>query len=153
MKLKTRLATAGDLDAVTVLFGAYLEFYECPAEAEDIRRYLEARTARGESVVHVAEVEGGDGPIGFTQCYPNWSSLDLAPMWVLEDLYVAVEARRNGAAVALLEATVQAARDAGACRVALETQHTNAPAIALYERTGFNREAEFATYEVVLGSE
>jgi ribosomal protein S18 acetylase RimI-like enzyme len=148
----TRRAGAADVDAVAPLFCAYLDFYECPAEIEDVRRYLAARIDGGDSVIHLAESEAATAPLGFTQCYPNWSSLDLAPMWVLEDLYVAVDARRGGVAVGLLEATVAAAREAGACRVALETQHSNAPAIALYERTGFTREAEFATYEVVFES-
>ena len=152
MTVMTRPATAADLEPLTALFGGYLDFYECPADAGDIRRYLAARLDRGESVVHVAELEGGDAPVGFTQCYPSWSSLDLAPMWVLEDLFVAVDARRSGVARALLDTTVQAAREAGACRIALETQHTNAAAIALYGKTGFTRDEEFATYDITLES-
>ena len=94
--------------------------------------------------------EQGPDLVGFTQCYPTWSSLDLEALWVLEDLFVAPSARRAGVATALLEVTSAAASVASACRLVLETQHGNAGAIELYESFGFVRDEEFATYELDL---
>lgn len=132
-----------------MLFGDYLAFYGRSWSESEAGAYLADRMDRGESIVQVAEA--GSGLVGFTQCYPTWSSLDLAPMWMLEDLFVAESARRAGVARALMDGAIAAASAAGACRVALETQHHNSPAIALYTSLGFTRDTEFALYALELG--
>jgi ribosomal protein S18 acetylase RimI-like enzyme len=59
----------------------------------------------------------------------------------LQELYVAPERRRQGIGRALLEATMAAAREAGAAGIDLNTGATDTEARALYESAGFtNRE-------------
>ena len=59
----------------------------------------------------------------------------------LEELYVAPLRRGEGLGRALMEAAVQAAREAGAIRMDLGTGETDTAARALYESCGFtNRE-------------
>jgi ribosomal protein S18 acetylase RimI-like enzyme len=149
MTARVRPAAEGDLDDLVRLFRAYLDFYERPHPADRARGYLAERLEGGDSVVLVAE--GQAGLVGFAQCYPTWSSLELSALWVLEDLFVTPSARRSGVGAALLETVVTAAEVASACEVVLETQHANAAAIALYERFGFTRSDEFATYVFDLG--
>ena len=61
----------------------------------------------------------------------------------LEELYVAPQRRGEGIGRALLEATMDAAREAGAVRIDLGTSVDDTAAIALYESCGFtNRERE-----------
>jgi ribosomal protein S18 acetylase RimI-like enzyme len=56
----------------------------------------------------------------------------------LEDIYVQAAARRHGLGRALLAAGLARARERGARRIELDTNETNAPALALYESLGFS---------------
>lgn len=59
----------------------------------------------------------------------------------LEELYVVPELRGRGIGRRLLEATMDAAREAGAAHIELNTGESDAEARALYESSGFtNRE-------------
>ena len=133
-----RRATEVDVDLVAPLFDAYRQFY---GQAPDLRRacdWLRDRMQRSECVVLVAERQGI--AIGFTQLYPMFSSVRTARTWVLNDLFVVEQARRSGAARALLDAAAAFARDGGAAGIALETAHDNAPARALYTSSGWHEE-------------
>jgi len=134
-----RRATQADIDAVAPLFDAYRQFYRQPPDRQRARDWLRDRLQRNESVVLLAERDGA--AIGFTQLYPMFSSVRTARTWILNDLYVAADARRSGAARALLDAAVQFARDDGAAGIALETAHDNAPARALYVAAGWHEES------------
>ncbi|OPA73748.1 hypothetical protein BVG16_27050 [Paenibacillus selenitireducens] len=60
---------------------------------------------------------------------------------MLWNLHIAENYRRSGMGSKLLKKVIGVARDAGFRAVTLETQNTNAPAIALYKRCGFDIEA------------
>jgi len=139
-----RPAGPADLDAVVDLFSQYLEFYGRVASPEDVRAFVRARSEAGESVVLVAEVDGA--VVGLAQCYPTWSSLSLAPSWILNDLFVAPAGRGQGVGRALVRAVRAAAADAGAAYVELSTARTNTTAQALYESESFVRDDEFLVY-------
>lgn len=137
MNVIIRRAGAEDLDALAVLFDAYRQFYGQVSDVQGAHAFLEARLANGESVVFIAD--GANGAAGFTQLYPLFTSVGMRRLWLLNDLYVAPEARRTGTARALMgEARTHAART-GAAGILLETQLTNAPARALYEALGYRR--------------
>lgn len=136
MSTTIRRATPADLDALVPLFDAYRGFYGQCSDPDAARDYLAARLQRGESVVFLATGDDGEG-VGFTQLYPMFSSVRLARVWVLNDLFVAAAARRNGAARALLDAAAAFARDDGALRLELETTPDNAGAQALYRAAGW----------------
>ena len=112
--------------------------------------FLAERVGRGESVIF-AVAEGGRR-LGFTQLYPSFSSVSMRPIWVLNDLFVAADARRRGFGTLLLgrPATTPCA---GAARLALSTAVTNADAQALYERDGWRRDTGYFHYEFELPRE
>lgn len=56
---------------------------------------------------------------------------------LLEDLYVAEDARGQGLGRALVDGALARARERGARRMELDTHETNAAARALYESVGF----------------
>ncbi|HEX5436120.1 MAG TPA: GNAT family N-acetyltransferase [Gemmatimonadaceae bacterium] len=150
-------ARPADVDRVAPLFDAYRQFYGAAPDLGAARAFLSERLARGESVVLIAAVEPphGEGEIvaaGFTQLYPSFSSLALAPTVVLNDLFVAPERRGMGVARRLIEAVVAHARSTGAVRIELATQHTNSRALRLYERLGFVRDTEFVHLSVAVTS-
>ncbi|SDY40597.1 GNAT family N-acetyltransferase [Herbiconiux ginsengi] len=153
--MPVRRATLDDLDAVAPLFDAYREFYGLPGDSGTsaaARAYLGDRMSRGESIVLVASADpGAAAPFdGFTQLYPSFCSLELAPIFVLYDLFVHPDARGRGVATALLDAARQLGLDAGAARLELSTAHTNTSAQRLYESLGWMRDEEYLHYELPL---
>lgn len=143
-----RTATVDDVEEVARLFAGYLDFYEHPREPDEVTGYLSARIGNGDSVVLLAEVDGA--AVGFAQCYPTWASLELAPAWVLYDLFVDPAARGRGVGRVLLRAVAERARAAGATTAVLETAHTNTGAQALYESEGWVRDTTYRTYALEL---
>jgi GNAT superfamily N-acetyltransferase len=135
MTLSVRRATLDELDTVARLFDLYRVFYGKPSDPALAREFIEARMTGEESVILLADVDGDT--IGFTQLYPAFSSVSATRTWVLNDLLVVPEARRNGAARALLVAAADFARADGALRLELETDHDNATAQALYRTMGW----------------
>jgi ribosomal protein S18 acetylase RimI-like enzyme len=83
----------------------------------------------------------GEGPDGLAQLRILSSIWSSAPSCYLEELYVVPPLRGGGRGRALLEAAMDAAREAGADRIDLNTAETDTAARALYESAGFtNRE-------------
>jgi len=61
--------------------------------------------------------------------------------WVLDGIVVAREYRRRGIGRRLVRGVLDLARTLGAASVIVHPSRRNLPAIALYEQTGFRREA------------
>lgn len=144
------LATLNDLDDLAPLFDAYRQFYGFPPDPTTARTFLEARLARGESVILLAR-DADRRATGFVQLYPTFSSLTPGPSFILNDLFVVPGARRSGIATALLRAAETHARASGAVNMTLSTAVTNHTAQRLYERLGWIRDTTFLTYERMLG--
>lgn len=149
-KVKARAAEPRDLESVAVLFDAYRQFYEKPADLALARRYIIERYQRKESVIIVAENAGGD-IVGFTQLYPAFCSVLADRTFVLYDLFVAPAARGTGAGRALMEAAETHARRSGAARLELQTAKTNVIGQTLYESCGWQRDNDFYVYSKGLG--
>ncbi len=143
-----RQATVEDLDILVPLFEAYRQFYRRAAEPERSRRFLRDRLNREQSVVFLAFANGE--AVGFTQLYPSFSSAALAPIFILNDLFVAEEHRRCGAGASLLKAAAEHGRSAGAIRLVLSTELSNSTAQSLYERSGWKRDTVFCVYQLML---
>jgi GNAT superfamily N-acetyltransferase len=79
----------------------------------------------------------GDPPTGFALLRLRPSLWAKAEDAYLEELYVIPERRRQGIGRALLEASIDAAREAGANHFELTTGETDKEARALYESRGF----------------
>jgi ribosomal protein S18 acetylase RimI-like enzyme len=150
MSLQISQASIEDLDTITVLFDGYRQFYGQPADLSRARDFLAERLSRNESMVLFAH-DGKPGVgLGFTQLYPLFSSVRTARTWLLNDLFVAADARRRGVATALLEAAANRARELGAASLSLSTALDNAPAQALYESLGWQRDRQFCEYSLTL---
>lgn len=140
-----RRATPDDLDALVPLFDGYRSFYGRPTDPAAARGFLAARLACGESVVFIAFA--GGKAVGFAQLYPSFSSVSVARLHVLNDLFVSASGRRRAVGKRLLAAAVEFARADGAVRIALSTARANLAAQALYESTGWQRDEDFIVYE------
>jgi len=140
-----RRAQPADLDAAARLFSGYLRFYGRQTSEADARAFISERLAKQDSVFLLAELADGEA-IGFTQLYPAFASLSLAPSWILNDLYVDPSARGHGAGEALMQAARELARGNGAAELMLQTARDNATAQRLYEKLGWQRDDEFLVY-------
>lgn len=92
----------------------------------------------------------GSTAIGFTQLYPSFSSAALARIFILNDLFVSPAVRRRGVGADLLDAAAKYARGERAVRMVLSTEVTNVTAQSLYEKSGWKREANFLSYQLLL---
>ena len=142
-ELRIERAGLQHLDELAPLFTAYRRFYGRDADPRE-RPFLRERLARNESVVFLARRAAA--AVGFTQLYPCFASVSLGRMFILYDLFVASEARRCGAARALLRAAVDYAAAQDAVEVLLQTAVTNVAAQRLYEREGWVRDNDFYVY-------
>lgn len=137
--LRIRAATPDDLDEAARLFDAYRQFYGRPTDRAAGRAFLAERMAQRESMLLLAW--RATRAIGFAQLYPMFSSVRMAPVFVLNDLYVDAGARRGGVGRFLLDAAAAAARAAGGHRIVLETAVENLAARALYRNAGWDEES------------
>jgi GNAT superfamily N-acetyltransferase len=143
-----RQTVLADLDVVAGLFDGYRQFYDQVSDLVGARNFLRARVEHGQSVILLAESRGQ--AVGFTQLYPSFSSVSMARVYVLNDLYVAPSARRMGVGERLLKAASDHAVQMGAVRLSLNTDVKNVPAQALYESMGWARDQKFYAYHLAL---
>jgi ribosomal protein S18 acetylase RimI-like enzyme len=143
--MPVKAVVASDLDELAGLFAGYLEFYQVPRPVEVIREFLAARLQKGDSTLLLARDASGTAQ-GFVQLYPFLSSLALAPAFLLSDLYVSPNARRQGVGELLMNAARAHAEATGACGLQLETAKTNVAGQALYESLGYVKDEVYLTY-------
>lgn len=144
-------ADLSHLDGLTTLFDGYRQFYRKPSDPDAARAFLKERMELDESVIFVASLPESGGLVGFTQLYPFFSSVRMRRLWILNDLFVAEDARQRGVARALMEAARAFASSTGAASLELATEITNTSAQALYEDLGYARDDEFYHYALTLG--
>lgn len=139
MTISISRAGPADLDALSVLFDAYRQFYGQTSDVERGRKWLRERLRFGESMVLLARRDAT--LVGFVQLYPLFSSVRTAKLWILNDLFVEAGARRHGVARQLLQAAADFAKSDGAAGIALETATDNTAARALYRAAGWQEDA------------
>jgi ribosomal protein S18 acetylase RimI-like enzyme len=144
-----RQATIHDIDAIAPLFDAYRQFYGRTADLPLAKRFLSERLTSGESVVLLASSSEG-AALGYVQLFPSFSSVRAVRTYILNDLFVASNARGQGVGRALMLESTHVARALGAARLKLSTAITNLPAQGLYEAMGWIRDEEYFEYNLAL---
>ena len=113
------------------------EYEEQTPGVEDLAAHYRELLEAGELTALLA----GEGPDGFCLFRFHRSHYTGKPDAYIEELYVVPARRGAGIGRTLLEATMDAAREAGATHIELTTGETDTEARALYESSGFtNRE-------------
>jgi ribosomal protein S18 acetylase RimI-like enzyme len=143
-----RRAAPADLELLLPLVSAYRRFYGQASDEARERRFIGKHLRDGSSTLFIAI--DGERAIGFVQIYESWSTVQLAPMLVLEDLFVEEASRGKHVATSLIDAALRFAREAGAAGMFLETATDNLRAQAVYERAGWQREQRFVKYNAPL---
>lgn len=140
-----RRAVRADTPAVARLFDRYRQLYGKPADLDAASEFLVARMAKGESAIFVAFSD--DYLVGFAQVYPSFSSVSLAPICVLNDLFVSEYARGQGVGHRLVAAAAEYAKSQNAVRMVVSTARANTDAQALYKKVGLTRDTDSYFYE------
>lgn len=143
--IAVRQAVLSDLDALVFLFDRYRQFYGRTSDIAAAREFLSARFNHGESALFIAFDEGA--PVGFVQLYPSFSSVSLARIFILNDIFVSDQCRKKGVGSRLIETATGYASALGAVRLSLSTAATNQTAQAVYESTGWKRDEQFFYYQ------
>ena len=142
--ITVRQAVLSDLEAVAQLFNQYREFQGKEPDLQAAQAFLQARFNHGESVIFIAHE--GSVPVGFAQVYPSYSSVSLARVFILSDLFVHEAGRRKGVASKLLTLIESCAWSLGVVRITLNVARGNGPGQALYEAQGWTQDAQFLMY-------
>src|SRR3954447_5164018 len=140
------VVTEQDLPELMPLIRAYLDFYE-------VKPSDDAMLALSRSLIADPELEGvqfvardGDRAVGFASLFWTWATTRGGRLGVMNDLYVAPEARGSGAAEALIEACRARCAQRGAVALEWQTAVDNHRAQAVYDRVGAHRSDRWLDY-------
>jgi GNAT superfamily N-acetyltransferase len=130
-----------DLAELLPLVRAYCDFYDVSPSDEALLALARALISdpEREGVQLLARDRDGRG-VGFATVYWSWATTTADRIGVMNDLYVAAEARGSGAAEALIDACLAVCRERGAGKLTWQTAPDNARAQRVYERIGAIRE-------------
>jgi GNAT superfamily N-acetyltransferase len=137
-EIQVRRAGVGDATAIARLLHDFNREYSEPTpEVEELTEIVGRLLEAAEITVLLA----GDGPDGLSLFRFRPGLWSAGAETYLQELYVVPPLRRRGIGRALLEATIELARERGSNGIDLNTGETDAAARALYESMGFtNRE-------------
>ena len=127
------------------LFNKYRVFYKQPSDIELAKKFIQTRLDHNESVIFVA-LDNGSEPVGFTQLYPKYSSAWAMKNWILNDLFVESEFRKQGIGEQLIKTAINFGKEHNAQFVELSTAVDNLAAQSLYEQIGFTRQDPDPTF-------
>jgi GNAT superfamily N-acetyltransferase len=135
----TRVASH-DLGELLPLMRAYCDFYEVAPSDEALLALSRALIADSEreGVQLLARIDGR--AVGFATIYWSWATTSAERIGVMNDLFVAPEARGKGVAEALIEACRTECAAHGAGKLTWQTALDNEAAMKVYDRVGGIRE-------------
>jgi GNAT superfamily N-acetyltransferase len=140
---------AAEFERLLPLIAAYQGFYE----ADDIR--IERNRAFFRRFIAPSEegillrARDGEEIVGYACLFWHFSSTRAVETVLMNDLFVAEEARGRGIGRALIEASASVARERGSHHLEWSTRPDNLTAQRLYDSTGAER-SEWVEYELGL---
>jgi GNAT superfamily N-acetyltransferase len=143
------IVTEDDLPELLPLMRGYCDFYE--VDPSDDALLAMSRTLIADPELEGVQLmaRGQDGrAVGFATIFWTWSTLSASRLGVMNDLFVAEDARGGGFADALIEACAERCRERGATSLEWKTASTNRRAQAVYERVGGSRDERWLDYSL-----
>jgi GNAT superfamily N-acetyltransferase len=136
-----------DREQLLALMDAYIvDFYGWPRPPRERLDALADVLAEGrEGAQLVAEADGD--LVGFATLYFTWSTLAVARIAILNDLYVEAAERGSGVAAALFQAARALARERGCAEMEWQTAADNHRAQAFYAKMGARR-GDWVSYSI-----
>ena len=136
-----------DLPELLPLVRAYCDFYQVAPSDRALLELSQALLAdpQREGLQLLARDDAGR-VVGFATLYWTWQTLIAARVGVMNDLFVAAEARGTGVADALIAAGLERCREHDVTQLVWQTARDNRRAQAVYERIGATREDRWIDY-------
>ena len=144
--MKYRKAEIKDLDNISFLFDNYRIFYRKETDIKSAKNFLKARLSKNDSEIYVAE-NAEHQLVGFVQLYPLFSSVRMKKLWLLNDLFVNYDYRKQGISLGLIDKAKELVEKSGACGMYLETEKSNMVGNNLYPKAGFELNTDSNFYE------
>jgi GNAT superfamily N-acetyltransferase len=130
-----------DLPELLPLMRAYCDFYEVRPSDEALLALSRGLIADPEREgVQLLARDGEARATGFATVFWSWATTSAERIGVMNDLYVAPEARGTGTAEALVDACRAECRARGAGKLTWQTALDNERAQKVYDRIGAKRE-------------
>ena len=148
--MEVAIETAGEaqLPELLPLMRAYCDFYESAPTDEDLLGMARALLA-GPATEGVQLIARRDGAaVGYATIFWTWSGTRGRRIGVMNDLFVAPEARGSGAAEALIAACRVRCAEHGAVDLVWTTAKDNHRAQAVYDRVGGVRDERWIDYSM-----
>jgi GNAT superfamily N-acetyltransferase len=136
--------TPDDLADLLPLMRAYCTFYESDPDDEALRAMATAFLDAGSGGTQLIAREDSGRAQGHATVLWSWDTTLAQPLAVMEDLFVAADARGRGVGAALIEACRQLAAARGMQWLAWETAPDNVTAQRVYDGLGAQRDTWYA---------
>ncbi|MFT4579504.1 MAG: ribosomal protein S18 acetylase RimI-like enzyme [Nitrospinales bacterium] len=146
--MNVTIADSSSISKLANLFNQYRIFYGAETDIQAATSFMKSRFKNKDSVILIAHENSQMG--GFIQLYPSFSSVGMQKIWILNDLFVNIDFRRQNVARNLMEAAKKYAKETGALRIDLATQISNIFAQNLYESMGYTKNESFFHYSLPL---
>jgi GNAT superfamily N-acetyltransferase len=142
--------TEDDLPDLLPLMRGYCDFYEVDPSDEALLALARTLIADPEQqgLQLIARDDEDGRAVGFATIFWTWSTLSADRLGVMNDLFVAQDARGGGLADALIAACADQCRERGVPELAWQTAKTNTRAQAVYERVGATRDERWLDYSL-----
>lgn len=144
--MKICMVTQQTMGDVVPLFNAYREFYGQSSDLQQAEQFIQERVMGAESIIFLAYLE--EEPVGFAQLFPVFSSVAMKRAFLLNDLFVENQARKQGVAQALMEQCYSYCQQEDARYMMLETARDNVQAQKLYEKMGMTIDETVYYYSI-----
>jgi GNAT superfamily N-acetyltransferase len=129
-----------DLDDLLPLVRGYLDFYEVRTGDEEMLALSRALIADPDREgVQLLARDGSGRAVGFASLFWTWTTTRGGRLGIMNDLFVAPQARGSGLADALIAACADQCRARGVRWLEWQTGLDNHRAQAVYERVGARR--------------
>jgi len=139
-----------DLSELLPLMRGYCDFYEVAPTDDELLKLSRALIAEPEREGVQLLARDDRRAVGFATIFWSWATTSAGRIGVMNDLFVAPEARGSGVAEALIEACRAECASRGAGKLTWQTAPDNAAAIKLYDRVGASRE-QWIDYWLTVG--
>ena len=141
----------GDLAELLPLMRGYCDFYSVSPSDAGLLGMSRTLIADPEHEGFQLIARNGAGrAIGFATVFWTWATSSASRIGVMNDLYVAPDARGSGTADALIADCATRARDHGATSLDWQTANTNLRAQKVYDRVGGERDDRWLSYSLEL---
>ena len=139
---------AGHCDELSLLFNDYRVFYGQNSDMDSARKFISERLEKNDSILFASFKN--NVMRGFVQLYPSFSSVAMKRTYYLNDLFVCEDFRKKGIAEALINKSIEFAKENSAARITLCTQIENEAAKNLYNKCGFVKNTAYDYFNFAL---